>query len=63
MGEIFLKADKKKHETQKLVIIKKVVERLNNGTAKNILFMRTWIVGLVPKQHRLELEKLALNYI
>ena len=30
MGEIFLKADKKKHETQKLVIIKKVVERLNN---------------------------------
>ena len=26
MGEIFMKADSKKHETQKLVSIKKVVE-------------------------------------
>ena len=43
MGEIFLKADKKKHETPKLVIIKKVVERLNNWTAQNIFSMHTWI--------------------
>ena len=37
-----MKADSKKHETQKLMIIKKVVERLNNGTAKNILFRHPW---------------------
>ena len=42
MGEIFMKADSKKHETQKLMIIKKVAERLNNGTAKNILFRHPW---------------------
>ena len=37
-----MKADSKKHETQKLVIIKKVAERLNNSTAKNILFRHPW---------------------
>ena len=42
MREIFMKADSKNHETQKLVIIKKVAERLNDGTAKNILFRHPW---------------------
>ena len=54
MGEIFMKADSKKHETQKLVNIKKVAERLNNSTAKNILL---GILGLVPMQHREHLTK------
>ena len=42
MGKIFMKADSKKHETQKLVNIRKVVERLNNETVKNILFIHPW---------------------
>ena len=37
-----MKADSKKHETQKLVGIEKVAERLSNGTAKNILFRHPW---------------------
>ena len=42
MGEMFIKADPKKHETQKLVNIKMVVESLNIDTVKDILFMHPW---------------------
>ena len=42
MGRIFMKANSWKHETQKLVNIKKVVERLNNETIKNIHFINPW---------------------
>ena len=42
MGETFMKAHSKKHETQKLVDVKIFLERLNSGTVKNILFMHPW---------------------
>ena len=58
----------KKHETQKLVVIKMVVERLNNGTAKNILFIHTWIgpdatsIGIGKAGVKLYIKKSGMYY-
>ena len=42
MGEIFMKANKKKNQIQKLVSIRKIAERLNPVIVKNILLIHAW---------------------
>ena len=37
-----MKANKKKNQIQKLVSIRKIAERLNSVTVKNILFIHAW---------------------
>ena len=42
MGEMFMKANKKKNQIQNLVTIRKSAERLNPVIIKNIMFIHAW---------------------
>ena len=42
MGEMFMKANKKRNQIQNLVTIRKSAERLNPVIIKNIMFIHAW---------------------